>query len=352
MSRVLSFIDSICGGRELPDEEFARELVFLINNISDEERKILRERARLLAEKTFGGKVYVRGLVEFTNHCKNNCFYCGLRKGNAALERYRLSPQEIFDCCKAGHELGFRTFVLQGGEDDFYSAEDIARIVEKIKGGFPDCAVTLSVGERSGDDYALWKKAGADRYLLRHESADKEHYSKLKPPELSFENRVRCLRDLKALGYQTGAGFMVGSPFQSAECLAKDILFVKNFQPQMIGIGPFIPHAKTPFHNFAAGSVETTLDMVALARLVCPRALIPATTALATADPKGREKALLSGANVVMPNLSPLSVRQKYALYDGKVCMREEAAECLECLKRRLASVGREIVVDRGDFPS
>ena len=329
------------------------ELALLIEELNasdDETLKYLFATARNLTEKNYGKNVYIRGLIEFSNYCKNNCYYCGIRKDNKTVDRYRLTREEILECCKQGYELGFRTFVLQSGEDDFYSADDIAEITAAIKNAHPDCAVALSLGEKSKNEYEFFRRAGADRYLLRHESADCTHYKKLKPRELVFENRMRCLEDLKELGFQTGAGFMVGSPFQTAESLAKDLIFLKEFQPHMVGIGPFIPHHATPFKDFAQGSVKLTLIMIALTRLTLPHALIPATTALGTADPLGREKGLLAGANVVMPNLSPVSVRKKYELYENKICTSSEAAECIECLKRRLQKIDRQIVVDRGDF--
>lgn len=329
------------------------ELALLIEELNasdDETLKYLFATARNLTEQTYGKNVFIRGLIEFSNYCKNNCYYCGIRKDNKSVDRYRLTREEILECCKQGYELGFRTFVLQSGEDDFYSADDIAEITAAIKNAHPDCAVTLSLGEKSKNEYELFRRAGADRYLLRHESADCAHYKKLKPPQLVFENRMRCLEDLKELGFQTGAGFMVGSPFQTFESLAKDLIFLKEFQPHMVGIGPFIPHHATPFKDFPQGSVKLTLIMIALTRIILPHALIPATTALGTADPLGREKGLLAGANVVMPNLSPVSVRKKYELYENKICTSSEAAECIECLKRRLKKIDRQIVVDRGDF--
>lgn len=341
-------IDSL--NSSLPSLKELTDLIEELKNSDDDTLKYLFTSARLITEKTYGKKVFIRGLIEFSNYCKNNCYYCGIRKDNKSVDRYRLSKEEILDCCDQGYQLGFRTFVLQSGEDDFYSADDIAKLTSTIKSAHPDCAVTLSLGEKSRADYELFRQAGADRYLLRHESADCSHYKKLKPPSLTFENRIRCLQDLKELGFQTGAGFMVGSPFQSSESLAKDLLFLKELQPHMVGIGPFIPHHATPFKDFPQGSVKLTLIMIALTRILLPHALIPATTALGTADPLGREKGLLAGANVVMPNLSPLNVRKKYELYENKICTSSEAAECIECLKRRLQTIDRQIVVDRGDW--
>ncbi len=306
--------------------------------------------ARAATERVYGTGVYIRGLIEFSNYCKNDCYYCGIRRSNEQAQRYRLTEKEICSCCDEGYSLGFRTFVLQSGEDDYFTTEKIISIIKNIKSAHPDCAVTLSLGEKTHAEYEAYRTAGADRYLLRHETADEAHYKKLKPPELTFENRHRCLRDLKELGFQTGCGFMVGSPFQTAECLAEDLLFVRELNPEMIGIGPFIPHHDTPFKKYSAGSVSLTLIMIALLRLMMPCALIPATTALGTADPSGREKGILAGANVVMPNLSPVCVRKKYSLYDNKICTGSEAAECLKCLERRLESTGRHIEIGRGDY--
>lgn len=306
--------------------------------------------AQKTAQQSFGNKIFVRGLIEFTNYCKNDCYYCGIRRSNKNAARYRLTQNEILECCRAGYALGFRTFVLQGGEDYFYSDGDIAAIVGCIKQQHPDCAVTLSIGERSRDTYALWKQAGADRYLLRHETADFAHYDKLHPAELSADNRQNCLYILKELGYQTGAGFMVGSPYQTAENLADDLMFLQKLRPQMIGIGPFIPHHDTPFKDKPAGSVEQTLVLLAILRLLFPHVLLPATTALGTLSPGGRLLGIKAGANVIMPNLSPQNVRGKYLLYDNKLHTGAEAAEALDALKREVASIGYEIVSERGDY--
>ena len=292
----------------------------------------------------------MRGLIEFTNYCKNDCYYCGIRRSNKNAARYRLTQEEILECCRAGYGLGFRTFVLQGGEDYFYSDEDIAAIVRAIKAQHPDCAVTLSIGERSSKTYALWKQAGADRYLLRHETADCTHYAKLHPAELSAQNRQNCLYTLKELGYQAGAGFMVGSPYQTAENLADDLMFLQKLRPQMIGIGPFIPHHDTPFKDEPAGSVELTLVLLAVLRLLFPHVLLPATTALGTLATGGRLLGIKAGANVIMPNLSPQNVRGKYLLYDNKLHTGAEAAEALNELQREVASIGYRIVSARGDY--
>lgn len=309
----------------------------------------LFEKARKARNEIYGNKIYIRGLIEFTNYCKNDCFYCGIRKSNKNALRYRLSCGEILDCCKEGYELGFRTFVLQGGEDLFYTDEYLCEIISEIKKKYSDCAVTLSLGERSFESYKALKTAGADRYLLRHETADSAHYSRLHPSNMSFENRIKCLENLKSLGYQTGAGFMVGSPFQITENLADELVFLKRLKPHMVGIGPFIPHKDTPFKNEAAGTAELTVFMLALVRLTLKDALIPATTALGTIDEYGREKGINAGANVLMPNLSPVSVRKKYMLYDNKICTGDESAACIECLKNRIKSTGCEIEISRGD---
>ena len=313
-------------------------------------KNLLFALAQETAQKSFGRQIFVRGLIEFTNYCKNDCYYCGIRCSNKNAARYRLTQEEILECCHAGYGLGFRTFVLQGGEDYFYSDEDIAAIVRAIKTQHPDCAVTLSIGERSRETYALWKKAGADRYLLRHETADFAHYAKLHPAELSAANRQQCLYTLKELGYQAGAGFMVGSPYQTAENLADDLMFLQKLRPQMIGIGPFIPHHDTPFKDEPAGSVELTLVLLAVLRLLFPHVLLPATTALGTLAPGGRLLGIKAGANVIMPNLSPQNVRGKYLLYDNKLHTGAEAAETLNELQREVASIGYRIVSDRGDY--
>jgi biotin synthase len=313
------------------------------------DREALAAKARLAREKVYGKAVFTRGLIEFTNYCKNDCFYCGIRRSNASAERYRLSAGEIIACCETGRALGFRTFVLQGGEDPFFTDERLVEIVAAVRGKFPDCAITLSIGERSWESYKRLFEAGADRYLLRHETADGAHYRALHPAGMSLENRKRRLYELKETGYQTGCGFMVGSPYQTPECLAEDLAFIQEFKPHMVGIGPFIPHGSTPFAGKPAGSLELTLFLLSVIRLVLPNALLPATTALGTIHPKGREMGILAGANVVMPNLSPVNVRKKYMLYDGKICVGDEAAECRRCLECRVNGIGYELAVSRGD---
>lgn len=310
----------------------------------------LFENARQVRDSVYGRKVFIRGLMEISNHCKNNCYYCGIRRSNGSVSRYRLYENDIIGCADKGYELGFRTFVLQGGEDAYYTDDVLCRIISRIKDNHPECAVTLSLGERSYESYRRLKNAGADRYLLRHETANKSHYEKLHPPEMSFENRLRCLADLKSLGYQTGAGFMVGSPYQTVDDLAGEFEFLKKIQPEMVGIGPFVPHCDTPFRDFPGGSAELTLFMLALLRLTLPHALLPGTTALATVDGKGHENGMNSGANVIMPNLTPKNERDKYALYNNKARTGAESAEGLLQLKDQMSRAGYEIVVDRGDY--
>lgn len=325
------------------------EYKLLIEN-RDKCAAYLFENARQVRDSVYGRKVFIRGLVEISNYCKNDCFYCGIRRSNSNVSRYRLYENDILRCADRGYELGFRTFVLQGGEDAYYTDDALCSIISGIKAKYPDCAVTLSLGERSYESYRRLKDAGANRYLLRHETSDKAHYEKLHPAEMSFENRVRCIEDLKNLGYQTGAGFMVGSPYQTADDLAGEFEFLKKIQPEMVGIGPFVPHCDTPFRNFAGGSAELTLFMLALIRLTLPNVLLPATTALATVDGKGHENGMNAGANVIMPNLTPKCERKKYTLYNNKASTGAESAEGLALLKEQMSRASYEIVVDRGDY--
>ena len=312
---------------------------------------LLKKEAVRIQKKYFGNKIYTRGLVEFTNYCRNDCYYCGIRRSNTNAVRYRLTNEVILQCCENGHDLGFRTFVLQGGEDPWFNDERMVDIIQTIKKNYPDCAITLSIGEKSKESYRKFREAGADRYLLRHETANEDHYRYLHPENLSLSNRKQCLYDLKELGYQIGAGFMVGAPGQTMENLAEDLVFLKELNPHMVGIGPFIPHHDTKFAKEEAGNVELTLFLLSVIRIMLPKVLLPATTALGTLDPRGREKGFQTGANVVMPNLSPVKNRKQYELYDNKICTGEEAAECRGCLSRRARSVGYEIVTDRGDSP-
>lgn len=340
-----SLIDKLEREQILSREEF----ISLIENRNPELAGYLFERALAVRHRHYGHDVYIRGLIEFTNYCKNDCFYCGLRASNRNAQRYRLSKEQIMDCCREGYRLGFRTFVLQGGEDPWYNAERIEDLVRTIKSEFSDCAVTLSVGEHPREVYQRWYDAGADRYLLRHETATAKHYSMLHPANLSLENRLRCLWDLKEIGYQVGCGIMVGSPGQTTENIADDLLFMAKFQPDMVGIGPFIPQHDTPFRDKTAGTLELTVFLLGIIRLMLPQVLLPSTTALGTIHPTGRELGILAGANVCMPNLSPTEVREKYALYDNKICTGDEAAQSLNSLKKRMESIGYRVVESRGD---
>ncbi len=336
----------------VPSKKELTELIELFSAGGDTAAELYeaaRSRAESLRDEHYGRRVYLRGLIEFTSYCKNNCYYCGLRRDNHNAERYRLTEEQILECADYGAGIGFKTFVLQGGEDGYFTDERLCDIVSSIKSAHPDCAVTLSVGERSYESYKALRSAGADRFLLRHESATAEHYARLHPEALTLDNRKRCLYDLKTLGYQVGAGFMVGSPYQSCENLAADLLFLRELQPQMVGIGPFVPHRDTPFRDHSAGTLEMTLFMLALTRLMLPKVLLPATTALGTIAPDGRERGVLAGANVVMPNLSPVDVRRKYLLYNDKLCSGDETAEHIKELAERFAKIGCVLDMSRGD---
>ena len=325
------------------------EYEYLIENRTQESADRLRELAVSARREVYGNSVYIRGLIEISNICKNDCIYCGIRCSNKDCERYRLTKEDILSCCDEGYALGFRTFVMQGGEDPHFDDELLCDIVRSIKQKYPDCAVTLSMGERSRESYERLFAAGADRYLLRHETADAEHYSKLHPSNMSFLNRMRCLRDLKDIGFQTGCGFMVGSPYQTYAHIAKDLKFIEEFKPQMCGIGPFIPHKATPFASFSAGTVELTCYLLSIIRLIHPTILLPATTALGSIEEGGREKGILSGANVVMPNLSPMDTRKKYELYNNKLYSSAESAQAKAELEERIKNIGYEVVCHRGD---
>lgn len=326
------------------------EFITLIKERDEENASYLASLAREKAVKIYGNGVFPRGLVEFTNYCKNNCYYCGIQGSNQHANRYRLSKDEILSACENGYQLGYRSFVLQGGEDPHYSDDVMVPIVSEIRKRYQDCAITLSLGERSKESYQKLYDAGADRYLLRHEAATPELYQKLHPESLSLENRIQCLWNLKEIGYAVGTGFMVGAPYQTVENLVDDLLFIQKLDPQMVGIGPFVPHHDTKFKDYPSGTVELTTYLTSILRLMNPHLLLPATTALGTIDPRGREKGILAGANVVMPNLSPVAVRKDYSLYDNKICTGEEAAECAGCLGRRLASIDYELVFTRGDY--
>ena len=339
--------DQLKQTREISREQFA----YLLECGGEDNVEYLFEAARDVSEKIFHKEIYLRGLIEFTNYCKNNCYYCGIRCGNANADRYRLTEKEILSCCETGEKIGFKTFVLQGGEDPYFTDDKICGLVRKIKQLHPSCAVTLSIGEKPYESYKRYYEAGADRYLLRHETANEEHYSKLHPETMSGAHRKQCLFDLKEIGFQVGCGIMVGTPFQTVDHIYEDILFMRELQPHMIGIGPFIPHKETPFKDEPEGSVDRTLRLLAILRLLFPKVLLPATTALGTADAIGREKGILAGANVMMPNLSPANVREKYILYDGKICTGEEAAECNQCMRRRVECIGYHVADTRGDHP-
>lgn len=341
-----ALIDRLRAEHTLTDSEF----LALITTEDAEINRYLAEQAVQVRQSVYGNQVFIRGLIEFTNFCKNDCNYCGIRRGNRNCQRYRLTEEEILSCCEAGYELGFRTFVLQGGEDPYYNRHRITELVRAIKQTYPDCALTLSVGEKDRETYQEWFDAGADRYLLRHETANPDLYASLHPREMSQKNRMRCLQDLKEIGFQTGCGFMVGSPGQTPEMILEDIRFIQDFKPQMVGIGPFIPHKDTVYGREKPGSAALTLRLLAILRLMLPQILLPATTALGTVMGDGRQQGMLYGCNVVMPNLSPSDVRKKYALYDNKISAGEEAAESVTLLKKSMEAIDYQVVTDRGDW--
>ncbi|MBQ7596366.1 MAG: [Clostridia bacterium] len=324
MNDSLSLAEKLISAHSLSAKEYAE----LVSSRNEATTALLTCAADKERRRVYSNQIFVRGLIELSNYCKNDCFYCGIRKSNRYCARYRLTKEDILSCAEEGYSLGFRTFVLQGGEDGWYNDDRLCDIVYSMKSAYPDCAVTLSMGERSYESYKRLFDAGADRYLLRHETADEAHYKRLHPDTMSYKNRIECLYNLKKIGFQTGCGFMVGSPFQTAENIAEDLKFIESFSPDMCGIGPFIPHKNTPFANERAGTLELTCFLLSVIRIIKPNILLPATTALGTIAPDGREKGILAGANVVMPNLSPVSVRKKYELYDNTICTGEESAQC------------------------
>lgn len=324
------------------------ELLYLLEHYSLEATQLLAKRADEVRRRHYGDKVYLRGLVEFTNYCHRHCKYCGIRSENTKVSRYRLKEEEIIGCIEMGYNLGYRTIVLQGGEDIYYTDDKIVALLEDIKARWPEIAITLSIGEKSYASYERFFKAGAERYLLRHEAASMQLYKTLHP-HMSYENRMRCLRDLKDIGYQVGTGFIVGLPGQTLKDLVQDLMFIKAFKPHMVGIGPFMPQKDTPLGKMPAGTAEMTTYLIAILRLLQGDLLLPATTSLGSVDPLGREKGLKAGANVVMPNLSPVHVREKYALYDGKICTGDEAAQCRKCIDRRIERAGYKVDMCRGD---
>ena len=344
-TRILTLIDKLAATGSLNHGEYQA----LIEGRDAEATARLMELAVQKRQAIYGNTVYIRGLIEVSNICKNDCLYCGIRAGNPNCDRYRLADEDILSACAEGYELGFRTFVLQGGEDGHFTDERLTSLLRSIKSRYPDCAVTLSLGERSRESYKALFEAGADRYLLRHETATKAHYERLHPASLSFDNRMKCLNDLREIGYQVGCGFMVGSPYQTTADLARDLQFIETFKPDMCGIGPFIPHKESVFADFPAGTVELTCYLLSIIRLIHPPVLLPATTALGTIHPEGRELGILSGANVVMPNLSPAAVRKKYMLYNDKVSDGAESAQSKNELVRRMEAIGYEVVTTRGD---
>ena len=346
MNEISFIAQKLISEHSLSKDEYA----LLIINRNPEISEMLLSAADKERRNIYSNKIFLRGLIEISNYCKNDCLYCGIRRGNVNCSRYRLTKEDILTCAEEGYSLGFRTFVLQGGEDGYYNDDRLCDIIDSLKTKYPECVVTLSLGERSYESYKRLFDSGADRYLLRHETADETHYKKLHPASMSFKNRIECLYNLKEIGYQTGCGFMVGSPYQTDENIAADLKFIETFSPDMCGIGPFIPHKDTPFADEKAGTVELTCFLLSVIRLIKPNILLPSTTALGTIAPDGREKGILAGANVIMPNLSPVSVRKKYELYDNKICTGEESAQCRQCLETRIKSIGFEIVNDRGDI--
>lgn len=348
MKTVRNLIEKLNKNKSLSLEEYK----FILDNYTKDDIDFARETATKIRQSIYGNSVYIRGLIEISNYCKNGCLYCGINRANKNCIRYRLTKDEILSCCELGYRIGFRTFVLQGGEDNHFTDDIVCDIVREIKEKYPDCAVTLSLGEKPYDSYKAFYDAGADRYLLRHETADSEHYSLLHPNDLSLEKRMECLYNLKKIGFQTGCGIMVGSPYQTNGHIAKDLKFIEEFDPQMCGIGPFLPHKDTVFADREKGSIELTLFLLSLIRIMKPSILLPSTTALGTIVEGGREMGIMAGANVIMPNLSPEEAKDKYMLYDNKLRTGLESAKGLEDLKKKFTDIGYEIVTDRGDYKS
>ena len=312
--------------------------------------QLLRENAVRTARQQFGLGIYIRGLIELSSYCKCNCLYCGLRRSNRDAERDRRTAEEVLECCKEGYKLGFRTFVLQGGEDGTHSDEWLEMLICQMRSLYPDVAITLSLGERSEQSYIRLKRAGANRYLLRHEAANAALYESLHPDGRGLQHRLMCAEALQRSGYQVGLGMMIGVKGQTIDHIVEDLMLIERMKPEMVGIGPFLPHKATPLGGEPAGDLNLTLATIAIVRLLLPKALLPSTTALATLTPRGRLEGILSGANVVMPNLSPSDVRAKYAIYENKASWGKEAAEGLEALERELESIGYHIDYSRGDF--
>lgn len=319
------------------------EIVQLLT--TDEYNGELFAAADRVRSKYVGDDVHLRGLIEFSNICKQNCLYCGLRRENRKINRYRLTPEQIIDFAGKAKTYGYRTVVLQSGEDENFDVATMQRIIREIKA--MDMALTLSVGEKTKEEYAAYREAGADRYLLRIETTDKQLYEKL-DPGMSFDNRKRCLRDLKELGFEVGTGCMVGLPGQTLESLADDILFFKEIDADMIGIGPFIPNADTPLSEEKGGTFTLSLKVMAITRLLLPDINIPATTAMESLDHNGRVIALGSGANVVMPNVTEGDYRKWYALYPGKICINDTPAHCRSCITGKIGGIGRKVSSECG----
>ncbi len=343
--KVMSLIDKLKQNNCL--ERF--EYQYILDNIDREAFVYLSKQSREVTNASYGKFVYMRGLIEFSNYCKQDCNYCGIRASNSKAKRYRLNKAQILECCDEGYRLGYRTFVLQGGEDPHFTREVLVDLIRTIKAKYPKTALTLSLGERSYEDYAAFYEAGANRYLLRHETASKRLYEYLHPSAMSFENRMECLHNLKKIGFQVGAGFMVNTPTQTNADLVEDLLFLQEFKPAMCGIGPYLSHDDTPLNNQNNGTVDQTIVLVSLVRLMHPNCLLPSTTALGTLESIGREKALKAGANVVMPNLSPTNVRELYEIYQDKICTGDEAAHCRNCIEAKINTIGLIVDMQRGD---